>query len=167
MTKTYKYKEKEFTLKPFNLDMMNRQSKLLKAYQKLSSRETLELRRDFAEEFKIKDELEKAIGVYERALDTLPEGNESEKERLQGLLDNKMNEYESNGTVAVLDKLIKDTEQGNLIELITNTEIIKPFINDVLSGDVNSIDWNDEDVAKFIGEVVLDFYTYSQASKKP
>lgn len=166
MTKTYKYKELEFTLKPFNLDMMNRQGRLLKEYERLSAKENIDLRRDFEKEFKMKDELEKSISRFEQALETLPPGNEAERERLQGLLDAKREEYETDGTIQILKKLLKDTEGSNLILLITNREIIKPFIDEVLIGDVNSIDWEDENVAKFIGEVVLDFFTYSQTSKQ-
>ena len=163
--KAYKYKDKEFTLKPYCLDMMNKQGKLLKEYEKLRAKEELELRRDFPE-YSIKDEYDKSIERYNQALDTLPGGQDEERKRLEGLLEKKLEEYENDGRMKVLDKLIKDSENANLVLLITDMKIVKPFIEDVLNGDTSSIDWTDENVAKFVGEVIMDFFTLSQTSKE-
>jgi hypothetical protein len=163
--KVYKYKDKEFTFKTFSLDMMNKQGRLLKEYEKLRAKEELELRGEFPE-YSIKDEYDKALDRYRQALDTLPDSDITERERLEGLLEKKLEEYENDGRMKVLDKLIKESENANLVLLVTDMKIVKPFIEDVLNGDVHSIDWSDVEVAKFVGEVIMDFFTLSQTSKE-
>jgi len=62
-----------------------------------------------------------------------------------------------------------------MYELITDTELIKPFLCSVLEsaegdgsrkGEINMLDFTDESIFDFIKEVVLDFFSFIVKSRQ-
>lgn len=163
--KVYKYKDTEFTLKPFSLSLLEKQTPLIRAYRRAVAKTTIEVRKDFAEEFAKVDEYEKRIGDLRKAYQTTPEENTQMKEEYKIKLQNAIDEYAADEEVQIAKKYLDESLKIETGSAFLDISLLKGVASNILVGDTSVIDWEDTEVASFMMEVITDFFTYSQPNK--
>lgn len=127
--KIFTYNGRQYRMRQFDLGLLNKAAPLLLKYRKLLYEYTKDI--DLAEV----REAEERITELKTAIDQLKEaGNKTEADRLSGKLKDEEAAFAGNRRLQSALKLYNDCTGLSLYCLITDGEIINPFLKDVLSG---------------------------------
>lgn len=161
--KTYSIQGNEFIMLPLNLGLMNKAAPLLLKYRKLHFEYTGDI------DMKQVEEAEEKISDLKTVIDELEdkEGDNSgriveQKEKLQMLEE----QFENNRKLQSLISFYNDCEGLAMYRLLTDGNIIKPFLKNVLApagncstAKIENVDFNLAGAPEFIKEVLTDFFT--------
>lgn len=157
---TVKYKDIEYELRPFDIDTK-------KAFS-LVVFEIDALKKIYLEGFdlSVKDNLDKQINVKEIAIKQLEAlGNKTEEQVIQ--LDNlkkSLEEIYANAEYKKCVDILNDAHVRALSYVCLTKEIMRPFLNAVLIGDLTKLEW-DWNINEFCQEVLMSFFFFQMKSR--
>jgi hypothetical protein len=172
MAKTYEIQGQSFTLLDNNLSLLNKAVPVIAKLRTLTASYTKAL--DLSGVKRYSNRINELATARDNGQAILDEGIEEDKpitdERKKELelkvkeLDEKVklttNEYEADSEVQAVISLKNELEGYALLELITDTDFLKPILKKILKGgDLNSLDWSKEDAMIFTRDVVTDFFS--------
>jgi hypothetical protein len=154
--KTYKYKAQDFKLKPHSLEMMHNAAPLMIKYRRLLWEHTKDIDMRKVENAKL------YISELETALEQMKKENTPDIVKIDELtlkLGRTKEDFETNNEYQSLIKLYSDSEKLAMYELITDSQLIKPFLCSVLDGNTDKLDFTGADIFELVKEVVPDFFS--------
>ena len=149
-SKIFKFKEYDFRMIDDDLLLKKKSNRLLQKYFELEEEFTGNI------DTTIVDNYEARIAELETALEQA-----EDKTDLTLKLDKIKKKFESDLKVK---SILRRKEKCNgliLKELIGDTDFIKPLFEDILSGEVDKLDYEDPAIDLFIMEVITDFFSYT------
>ena len=167
MEKTYKVQGQEFRLLSNTLKVKQYGVKLIVKLQKLQ----LENLKDL-DTFEL-DRYEKRFADLEIARKQLDEqfksGDVSVEKQLKDLTE-KVNQlqkdFEADKNAQLEKQVRQDCYAYAFAELLWDVDFLKPVFAKMLTGgDVLKLNWNDDKISEFIGEVINDFFLITQQKK--
>ena len=176
--KIYSIQGQNFSLLPNDLNLLNKAAPMIAMLRKLSYEYTKDLDLSEANEYKLRiSEISEAKVQME---DILSEGVDengvelsSEKiTEMYGRIDELQNKYDEiteelkqNTVVQNMLRLKEELESYALIELLTDISFLKPILKKILKGgDIDKIDFSNNETIGFIKDVVTDFFTVMNRS---
>lgn len=113
------------------------------------------------------EQIELQLSQIEKCLETgkNSKGQDIDRAEYEKMQHDKKAEYSQmlqafndNIEIQNLLKLRNELEALALVELITDTNFIKPLLKDILKGDIDKLDFEQEDILPFISEVLVSFF---------
>jgi hypothetical protein len=161
--KTYNYKGLQFSLKSNDLELLKNAAPLLIKYRKLLHEYTKDI--DMSEVNLYKEKMNELSTAASQLIDSDDEADRSRADELMLKLNETEMEFGSNSKAVSLMKLYNDCEGFVLLELIADVNFMKPFMNKILTGPVDKLNFEDEEIITLIKDAVEDFFIITGKSK--
>lgn len=161
--KTYNYKGMQFSLKSNDLELLKNAAPLLIKYRKLLHEYTKDI--DMSEVNMFKEKMNELSTAASQLIDSDDETDKNRADELMLKLNETELEFESNSKAVSLMKLYNDCEGFVLLELIADVNFMKPFMNKILTGPVDKLNFDDEEIVTLIKDAVEDFFIITGKSK--
>lgn len=155
-SKIIKYKDTDFTFVYDPSLIKKKKNRLLKKYFSLEKEFLGDIDKSLIESY------ENRIAELETAIETTKD--EKHKAELQIKLDKAKNDFETDSKVKSIQKEIAQCTGLLMTELCEDTEFMKPFLKEVLQGDISIIEFGSQDALVFIMEVINNFFSFTVSS---
>jgi hypothetical protein len=161
--KTYNYKGMEFRLKDNDLELLKNAAPLLIKYRKLVHEYTKDI--DMTEVNLYKEKVNELSTAASQLIGSEDEAERNRADEIMLKLNETEMEFEKDTKALSLMKLYNDCEGFVLLELIADVKFMKPFMNRILEGPLDKLDFEDEDIITLIRDAVEDFFIITGKSK--
>ncbi len=112
-----------------------------------------------------KEKMNELSTAASQLIDSDDETDKNRADELMLKLNETEMEFESNSKAVSLMKLYNDCEGFVLLELIADVNFMKPFMNKILTGPVDKLNFDDEEIVTLIKDAVEDFFIITGKSK--
>jgi predicted house-cleaning noncanonical NTP pyrophosphatase (MazG superfamily) len=161
--KTYNYKGLEFRLKDNDLELLKNAAPLLIKYRKLLHEYTKDI--DMSEVNTYRDRMNELSTAASQLIDSDDAADKERAEELMAKLNETESEFEENTKAMSLMRLYNDCEGFVLLELIADVNFMKPFMQKILTGPVDKLNFEENDIITLIKDAVEDFFIITGKSK--
>ena len=175
MSKTYNFNGSEFTASDNILKIHNAAIPLQKLFAEKLKEYTIGF--DIAKVNSAKAEVDRLKRIYDVDVEYLNEikdnpNQTAEIERVKGKLEGNKKAYEialerfnSNAEIKEITEKYSRAIELTFEYLVTEDEVIIPFLKKYLTGDFSKLDYTDVNILKFISEIIADFFMTLSANK--
>ncbi|MBM4158587.1 MAG: hypothetical protein FJ216_07395 [Ignavibacteria bacterium] len=159
----YTYKNQEFRLKANNLNLRKQSADFMLKYEDYMYNATKNI--DFYPLQKYRNKMSDfntAISQLSKknlgSNNDIPDENKNEIKKLNKSLTKLMDDFENDQKAQSLLQYEKKIENLVFLKLISDENVIKPLIDDILIGNTKIIDYDNEDTLIFLSDILRDFF---------